>query len=81
MLSHFSCVQLLLPHELYVARQAPLSMGFSRQEYWSGLLVNLNNLFFETLQAHLAHLLIYYFKKCSLKVSSDFKYNKFPVAK
>ena len=22
----------------YVARQAPLSMGFSRQEYWSGLL-------------------------------------------
>ena len=21
-----------------VARQAPLSMGFSRQEYWSGLL-------------------------------------------
>ena len=27
MLSHFSCV----PH------QAPLSMGFSRQEYWNGL--------------------------------------------
>ena len=25
------------PHGLYVARQAPLSMGFSRQEYWSGL--------------------------------------------
>ena len=25
------------PHELYVACQAPLSMGFSRQEYWSGL--------------------------------------------
>ena len=24
-------------HALYVARQAPLSMGFSRQEYWSGL--------------------------------------------
>ena len=23
---------------LYVAHQAPLSMGFSRQEYWSGLL-------------------------------------------
>ena len=21
----------------YVARQAPLSMGFSRQQYWSGL--------------------------------------------
>ena len=23
------------PHVLYVAQQAPLSMGFSRQEYWS----------------------------------------------
>ena len=27
----------LQPHGLYVARQVPLSMGFSRQEYWSGL--------------------------------------------
>ena len=27
----------LQPHGLYVAHQAPLSMGFSRQEYWSGL--------------------------------------------
>ena len=27
----------LWPHELYVACQIPLSMGFSRQEYWSGL--------------------------------------------
>ena len=27
----------LQPHGLYVACQAPLSMGFSRQEYWSGL--------------------------------------------
>ena len=35
-LSHFSCVRLFVT--LYtVARQAPLSMGFSRQEYWSGL--------------------------------------------
>ena len=25
------------PYELYVAGQAPLSLGFSRQEYWSGL--------------------------------------------
>ena len=25
------------PHGLYVAHQAPSSMGFSRQEYWSGL--------------------------------------------
>ena len=36
MLSHSSCVQLFVT--LWkVACQAPLSMGFSRQEYWSGL--------------------------------------------
>ena len=35
-LSHFSCIQLF--GTLWtVNRQAPLSMGFSRQEYWSGL--------------------------------------------
>ena len=27
----------LLSYRLYVARQAPLSMEFSRQAYWSGL--------------------------------------------
>ena len=27
----------LQPHELYGAHQAPLSMGFSMKEYWSGL--------------------------------------------
>ena len=27
----------LQPHGLCVARQAPLCMGFSRQEYWGGL--------------------------------------------
>ena len=37
MLSCFSCVRLfVIPWT--VAHQAPLSMGFSRQEYWSGLL-------------------------------------------
>ena len=36
MLSHFSHVQLFVS-PWTVARQAPLSMGFSRQEYWSGL--------------------------------------------
>ena len=36
MLSHFSRVQLFLTLWT-VASQAPLSMGFSRQEYWSGL--------------------------------------------
>ena len=32
----FSCVQLFVT-PWTVAHQAPLSMGFSRQEYWSGL--------------------------------------------
>ena len=35
-LSHFSCV-LLLVTPWTVALQAPLSMGLSREEYWSGL--------------------------------------------
>ena len=34
--SGFSCVQLFAVLRT-VADQAPLSMGFSRQEYWSGL--------------------------------------------
>ena len=34
MLSHFSCVQLC---DCMDCNQAPLSMEFSRQEYWSGL--------------------------------------------
>ena len=38
----FVCAQLLSPVRLFVtpwtvAHQAPLSMGFPRQEYWSGL--------------------------------------------
>ena len=38
-LSHFSRVRLLQPivAPWTVALQAPLSIGFSRQEYWSGL--------------------------------------------
>ena len=35
-LSCFSCVQFFVT-PWTVARQAPLSMGFCRQEYWSGL--------------------------------------------
>ena len=35
-LSHFSRVRLFVT-PWTVARQAPLPMGFSRQEYWSGL--------------------------------------------
>ena len=33
------CLTLLRSHELYVASQAALSMEFSRQEYWSRLLL------------------------------------------
>ena len=33
-----SCVQLFVTPQI-IACQAPLSMGFSRQEYWSGLLL------------------------------------------
>ena len=36
MLSHFSSVQLFVTLWT-IAHQAPLSMEFSRQEYWSGL--------------------------------------------
>ena len=36
MLSHFSHVRLFAT-PWTIARQAPLSMEFSRQEYWSGL--------------------------------------------
>ena len=36
MLGHFSCVRLFVTRWT-VAHQVPLSMGFSRQEYWSGL--------------------------------------------
>ena len=38
MLSHLSYVQLSVT-PWTVARQAPLSMGFIRQEYWSRLLL------------------------------------------
>ena len=36
LLSHFSRVQLCVTPET-AALQAPLSLGFSRQEHWSGL--------------------------------------------
>ena len=36
MLSHSVMSNSLRPHG-FVVHQAPLSMGFSRQEYWSGL--------------------------------------------
>ena len=35
LLSHFNCVQLCATPEM-AAHQAPPSLGFSRQEYWSG---------------------------------------------
>ena len=35
--SHLVMSESLQPHGLYIACQAPLSMVFSTQEYWSGL--------------------------------------------
>ena len=37
MLSHSVMSDSLRPNGLYVVHQAPLSMGFSREEHWSGL--------------------------------------------
>ena len=36
LLCHFSCVRLCVT-PLTAAHQAPVSLGFSRQEHWSGL--------------------------------------------
>ena len=38
LLIHFSCVRLCATPQM-AAQQAPLSLGFSRQEHWSGLLL------------------------------------------
>ena len=54
-LSHFSCVWLCTT-PWTVARQAPLPMGFSRQEYWSGLPCLLQGIF-PTQRSNLQHLL------------------------
>ena len=43
MLSCYSCVQLFVNLRT-VAHQAPLSMGFSGQEYWSGVPLDYNKL-------------------------------------
>ena len=42
LLSHFSCVRLLAT-SWTATYQAPPSMGFSRQEYWSGLPIAFSN--------------------------------------
>ena len=44
MLSCFGCVR-LFETPWTVARQVPLSMGYSRQEYWSGLHALLQGIF------------------------------------
>ena len=58
MLSHFSHVQFCVT-PWTIACQAPLSMGFSRQKYWSGLPCALLQAIFPTqgLNPHLLHLL------------------------
>jgi len=42
MLSHFSCVRLCVTPQM-AAHQAPPSLGFSRQEHWSGLPFSFSN--------------------------------------
>ena len=57
MLTRFSCVQLFATLWT-VAYQAPLSMGFSRQEYWSGCHALLQGIFLtQGLNPHLLRLL------------------------
>ena len=56
-LSHFSCIQLFAA-PWTAAHQHPLSMGFSRQEYWSGLPCPASgNLPDTEIKPHLLHLL------------------------
>ena len=45
LLSHFSCVRLLAT-PWTAAYQAPPSMGFSRQEYWSGVPLPSPNIYY-----------------------------------
>ena len=57
MLTCFSCVQLFVTLWT-VAYQSPLSMGFSRQEYWSGCHALLQGIFLtQGLNPHLLRLL------------------------
>jgi len=73
--SHSVVSDPLQPHELYVAHQAPLSMRFSRQEYWSGLPFPTPGIFVTqggktklpdrgaaTLQIFFPNLLVFFFK-------------------
>ena len=42
LLSHVSRVQLCVTPQM-AAHQAPLSLGFSRQEHWSGVAISFSN--------------------------------------
>ena len=63
-----SCVQ-LFETPWTVARQAPLSMGFSRQEYWSGLPCLLQGILEEGSNLYLLHLLHCTLQEDSLPLS------------
>ena len=65
MLSHFSHVQLFVTLWT-VASQAPLSMGFSRQEYWSGLPCPRPGVF-PTQRPYLLHLLHWQMGSCGME--------------
>ena len=73
MLSHFSCVQLFATPWI-TARQAPLSMEFSRHEYWSGLpfpIVMINDMEYHVI--YLIGNLYVFFEKMSIQVLCPFK--------
>ena len=71
MLSLSSCVALFVTLWT-VAHQAPLSMGFSRQEYWSGCLAILQGIF-PPQGLNLCLLCLLHWQACSLPLASPGK--------
>ena len=79
-LSRFSCVQLCAtPYT--AAHQAPLSLGFSRQEYWSGLPFPSPNTIFKTfpitLQTTIFKVLLILVSSLSRNLPSDSSFSIF----
>ena len=76
MLSRFNCVRLFDPWT--VIYQAPLSMGFSRQEYWSGCYALLQGIFLtQKLNPYLPSLL--HWQVYSLSLSNQGSSPVFPT--
>ena len=74
LLSRFSRVQLCVTPET-AAHQAPPSLGFSRQEHWSGLRkvqMFLNNIFLNLYMFYIWNSSIQYSESCHAMCSSQF---------